>query len=52
MMMRKGKNKCPVCGMMVGDEWQTEYHGKTYYFMSNIHMEMFMKDPTKFLKLE
>lgn len=47
--MKKGKNKCPVCGMMVGDQVSTEFGGKTYYFMNDTHKEMFVKDPSKFL---
>lgn len=49
-MMEKGKNKCPVCGMMVGDTWKTEHDGKTYYFMNEEHMSTFLKDPTKYAK--
>ena len=44
-----GKNKCPVCGMMVGDQWKTEYEGKTYYFMNAKHMEIFLENPTRYL---
>jgi YHS domain-containing protein len=49
LKIEKGSNKCPVCGMMVGDQWSTQYEGKTYYFMNNTHREMFLKDPSKFL---
>ena len=44
-----GNNKCPVCGMIVGDQWSAEHEGKTYYFMNPTHREMFLKDPSKFL---
>ena len=47
--MGMGKNKCPVCGMMVGDQVSTEHDGKTYYFMNETHKEMFLKDPSKFM---
>jgi len=47
--MKKGKNKCPVCGMMVGDQVSAEHGGKTYYFMNDTHREKFLKDPSKFL---
>ena len=48
--MEKGPHKCPVCGMMVSDQWSAEYEGKTYYFMNSVHMEMFLKYPSKILK--
>jgi YHS domain-containing protein len=48
--MKKGPNKCPVCGMMVGYDWPTEYNGKTYYFMNPAHRESFIANPSRFLK--
>jgi YHS domain-containing protein len=48
--MTKGKHKCPVCGMMVGDTWSAEYEGKTYYFMNAKHREIFLENPTRFVK--
>lgn len=48
--MNKGTNKCPVCGMMVGDTWSAEYKGKAYYFMNPQHRETFLKNPAKFVK--
>ena len=45
----KGKNKCPVCGMMVGDTVSAEYEEKTYYFMSAKHREIFLENPTRYL---
>ncbi len=50
MEMNKGTNKCPVCGMMVGDTWSAEYNSKTYYFMNPQHRETFLKNPAKFVK--
>ncbi len=47
--MAKGKNKCPVCGMMVGDAWSAEYEGKTYY-MNAKHREIFLANPGRFVK--
>jgi YHS domain-containing protein len=48
--MKKGKHKCPVCGMMVGDTVSAEYKGKTYYFMNARHRETFLENPTRFVK--
>ncbi len=50
MEMAKGKNECPVCGMMVGDAWSAEYEGKTYYFMNAKHREIFLANPGRFVK--
>ncbi len=44
------EKRCPVCGMMVGDKWKTEYKGKTYYFMSAKHKEMFEANPEKYIE--
>jgi len=35
--------------MKVGDQWKTEYKGKTYYFMNSKHKEIFEANPTKYL---
>jgi YHS domain-containing protein len=40
--------KCPVCGMMGKPDIKSVYNGKTYYFMSNQHKEMFNATPEKF----
>jgi YHS domain-containing protein len=40
--------KCPVCGMMGKLHIKSIYKGKTYYFMSPQHKEMFDTDPEKF----
>ncbi len=42
---------CPVCGMMVDENTapSLEFKGKKYYFMKLANMDMFEKDPEKFL---
>ncbi len=48
----QGKEKDPVCGMMVSPEKaaaQSEYQGKTYYFCSARCAERFVKEPEKSL---
>ena len=40
--------KCPVCGMMGKPHIKSIYKGKTYYFMSFQHKEMFDANPEKF----
>jgi YHS domain-containing protein len=44
------EKRCPVCGMMVGDKWKTEYKAKTYYFMSAKHKEMFEANPERYIE--
>ncbi len=39
---------CPVCGMDGDPSWKSVYQGKTYYFCSQDHKEMFDKAPDKF----
>ncbi len=38
--------------MMVGDTVSAEYKGKTYYFMNPKHREIFLENPSRFLKWE
>lgn len=40
--------KCPVCGMMGKPHIKSVYKGKTFYFMSPQHKEMFDANPEKF----
>jgi len=45
----------PVCGMKTGDEgtfMRYEYHGRPYYFCSEICLETFKKEPEKYLSDE
>jgi putative intracellular protease/amidase/YHS domain-containing protein len=39
---------CPICSMDVDPELKSVYKGKTYYFCSPNHKEMFDKTPAKF----
>ena len=44
---------CPVCKMKVLITENTptyQYKGKTYYFMSEEHKQIFLEDPERFLK--
>jgi YHS domain-containing protein len=44
---------CPVCKMRVLVTKETPsyiYKGKTYYFMSEEHKNIFVEDPERFLK--
>ena len=44
---------CPVCKMRVLVTEETPsyiYKGKTYYFMSEEHKNLFVEDPERFLK--
>lgn len=51
MKMEKGPHKCPVCGMMVGDQWSAEYEGKTYYFCGKMCKDKFDASPHKYMKM-
>jgi putative intracellular protease/amidase/YHS domain-containing protein len=41
---------CPVCSMDGDPAWKSVYRGKTYYFCSEDHKEMFDKAPAQFDK--
>ncbi len=54
--------KCVVCAAMgidtpvdenraAGERLTSEYQGRTYYFDSKEHMQMFEQDPERYLKL-
>ena len=39
---------CPVCSMAVGHDFKSVYKGKSYYFCSQAHKDLFDKAPAKF----
>lgn len=49
----RGGMTCPICGMVVkaGTSPEFEYAGKTYYFCSTDHRDLFKSAPEKVLRL-
>jgi len=47
------KHEDPVCGMLVDQQKpaaKAEYNGKTYYFCSKDHKEMFDAQPARYIE--